>query len=143
MSNVLLLIVQLVMWFLNNVKSHEKCPNGVCEEALAVGATLRTELQSPNVSFGIFDMLRLLRCFPMDRVFAVAKRVIDLFKNCDRCPDGDCSFMEILSCIDLTEAVAIAKEILSIILSSRICDSGKFEITLGQATSGYVVESDE
>jgi hypothetical protein len=136
MPNVWLVVIQLVMLFLRNVKDHENCPDGVCDEALAEGATLKTQLQSPGVSFGIFDMFRFLRCFPMDRVFAVMKRVVDLLKGCQQCPDGDCSLFDILSCLDLKEAVAIAQEILAIIRDSQVCDGdGGNEITLGQAAS--------
>ena len=133
MSNVLLLIVQLVSLFLRNVRKHDDCPDGICEEPLAVAAVLSGQLQSPSVSFGFFDMFRLLRCVPMDRVLAVGRRIFALFRDCERCPDGDCDFLDILGCFDLEEAVDIAKEILAIIQDSRICDGDGQEITLGQA----------
>lgn len=135
MSNVLLLIVQLVSLFLRNAKDHDDCPDGICEEPLGVASTLKMQLQNPSVGFGFFDVFRLLRCIPMDRVLAVGKRIVDLFKGCDRCPDGDCSFFDILGCLDLEEAVAIAKEVLAIIQDSRLCDGEGQEITLGQASS--------
>lgn len=134
MSNVWMLVIQLVALFLRNAKNHENCPDGICEEPLQEAATLRAQIQRPSVSFGFFDIFKFLRCFPMDRVLAVGKRIVALFQNCDRCPDGDCSFFDILSCLDLKEAVDIAKEILDIIRDSQICDGeGDQEITLGQA----------
>jgi hypothetical protein len=135
MPNMWLVVIQLVMLFLRNAKSHENCPDGVCEEALAEGEALKAQVQSPNVSFGLFDTIRFLRCFPMDRVFAVFKRVVALLKGCQQCPAGECSFFDILSCLDLKEAVAIAQEVLAIIRDSRVCDSGRNEITLGEAAS--------
>jgi hypothetical protein len=136
MSNVLLLIINMINLFLRSVQSHEDCPDGICEEPLATAGTLETQLRSPNVNVGIgvFDLVRLMRCIPMDRVAAVAKRIAGLFKECDRCPDGECSFFDILGCLDLGEAVDIVKEVLSIIQDSYICDGeGSDEITLGQA----------
>lgn len=136
MGNVILIVIQLVSLFLRNVKEHKHCPDGICEAPLQAAATLRSQVQSPRVGFGIWDIMKFLRCFPMDRVFDVIKRVGALFRDCDKCPDGDCSFLDILSCLDLKEAVDIAKEVLDIIKDSQICDGdGNEEITLGQATS--------
>lgn len=133
MANVLLLVVQLVSLFLRNVRKHDDCPDGICEEPLAMAAVLSGQLQSPSVSFGFFDFYRIVRCVPMGRVLAVGKRIIELFRSCDHCPDGDCDFLHILGCLDLDEAVDIAKEILAIVRDSQICDGDGQEITLGQA----------
>lgn len=134
MSNMLLLIVQIVMLFLRNVKDHEKCPDGVCDEPMDLGRSLSAQLISPNVSIGPFTIFRFLRCFPMDRVLQVVKRIMALLDGCDRCPDGDCTMWDILSCIDIKEAVDIAKEILEIIKDSQICEGDGKEITLGEAS---------
>lgn len=134
MSNVILLIVQLVSLFLRNARQHHACPDGVCDEPLATAATLKAQLKSPKVGFGFFDFFKLVRCVPVDRVLAVGKRLVELFKGCGKCPDGDCSFFDILGCLDLEEAVAIGKEILDIIRDSKLCDGDESdEITLGQA----------
>lgn len=133
MANVMLFVVQIVMLFLRNAKDHENCPDGVCDEPMALGNTLITQLNSPNVSFSPFSIFSFLRCFPMDRALQVGKRITALLSGCDRCPDGDCSFFDILSCIDLKEAVDIAKEILDIIKDSQICEGDGQEITLGEA----------
>lgn len=133
MPNMWMLVVQLVILFLRNVKEHENCPDGVCDDALLSANELKADLKTENVSFGVFDMIRFLRCFPMDRVFATFKRIVALFQDCDTCPDGECSFWDLLSCLDLQEAVAIAQEILAIIRDSRICDGANGEITLGEA----------
>lgn len=133
MSTVLLLIVQLVSLFLRTAKSHDKCPDGICDEPLKTAATLKAQLNAPNVSFSVFDLFGLLRCFPTDRVFAVVQRCFNLLKDCDRCPDGDCSFLDILSCIDIQEAIAIGKEILDIVRDSQVCDGEDGAITLGEA----------
>lgn len=134
MPNMWMLIVQVVVLFLQNLKKNENCPDGVCDEGLALGESLRSQLKSENVGFGLFDMVRFLRCFPMDRVFGVVKRVVALLQGCNHCPDGDCTFWDLLGCLDLKEAAAIAQEILAIIRDSRICEDGRGEITLGQAT---------
>ena len=137
MTNFLLLIVQIVSLFLKTARKHDDCPDGICEEPLATATTLTVQLQNPKVSLGFFDLFRLLRCVPMDRVVAVGKRIFALFRECDRCPDGDCNFFDILRCIDLAEAVDIAKEVLAIIRDSQICDddSSDDEITLGEAVA--------
>lgn len=134
MSNVMLLIVQLVMLFLRSVKQHEDCPDGVCDEPMALGSTLVTQLGSPKVSISPFTIFKFLRCFPMDRVLQVAKRIMALLDGCGRCPDGDCTMWDILSCIDIKEAVDIAKEVFDIIKDSQICEGDGNEITLGEAT---------
>lgn len=137
MSNFLLLIVQIVSLFLREVRKHDDCPDGICEEPLQLAASLKAQLTNPRVSFGFLDIYRFLRCVPMDRVLAVGKRLFNLFKDCDRCPDGDCDWFHILRCVDLQEAVDIAKEVLDIIRDSRFCDddSSDGEITLGEAVA--------
>lgn len=133
MANMWIMVVQLVILFLRNVKEHENCPDGVCDDALMSANELKADLKTENVTFGVFDLIRFLRCFPMDRVVDVFKRVVGLFQDCDKCPDGECSFWDLLSCFDLQEAVAIAQEILAIIRDSQICDGDGSEITLGEA----------
>ena len=138
MSNVLLLIVNLISLFLKSVQTHEDCPDGICEEPLAVATTMDGQLRSAkvNVGFPMFDLIRMFRCVPMDRVVAVGKRIAAMFRDCDRCPDGECSFFDILGCLDLSEAVDIVKEVLAIIQDSRICeDDESQEITLGAAAT--------
>ena len=135
MSNFLLLMVQLVSVFLKTVRKHDDCPDGICDAPLADAAVLTAKLSSPKVSMGFLDMMSFLRCFPMARVFAVGKRIMALFQECKRCPDGDCSIFDILSCINLEEAVSIAKEVLDIIRDSQTCvDDDGTEITLGQVS---------
>lgn len=136
MNNFLLLIVRIVSLFLETVRKHDDCPDGICDEPIATAATLTAQLRSPKVSFGVFDLYRFFKCIPMDRVYAVGKRIFNLFKGCEKCPDDGCSFFDLLGCFDLTEAVSIAKEILAIISESRMCDGDDGgEITLGQATA--------
>jgi hypothetical protein len=136
MSQALLLLIQLLNLFLRKAAIHKDCPDGACVAPLATAAVLSTQLQAPNVSFGIFDLFRFLRCFPMDRVLAVGKRIVAVFQGCGKCPDGECDFMDILSCIDLKEAIAIVTEIFAIIKDSQVCDdSSSNEITLGEAVS--------
>lgn len=139
MPNALLLIVNALLLFLRNVKGHENCPDGICDEPLAEGAALAATVRAPAVGSrlgGIFDAIRFFRCVELDRVWAVWKRVQTLIAGCDRCPDGECNFLDLLSCIDLTEAVAIVREVLSIIQDSKFCiDDDQGEITLGQAAA--------
>lgn len=135
MQSVFLLIVNLVLILLRYLRECDNCPDGVCDEPIAQAEQLKADLSKPNVSVGLFDLLRFLRCFPMDRVVAVGKRIVALVRDCQRCPDGECTFFDILSCLDLNELVEIVKEIISIIQDSTICDdSSNGEITLGQAT---------
>lgn len=135
MSPALLLILKLLKIFLNTVAAHEDCPDGLCVAPLASAEKLETQLQSPKLSVGVFDIFRFLRCFPMDRVLAVGKRVIAVLNGCGKCPDGECNIMDILSCVDLKEVVSIVTEIVDIIRDSQICDGDdKSEITVGQAT---------
>jgi hypothetical protein len=136
MSQALLLVVSLLNLLLRNISKHKDCPDGLCVPALAASEKLTSQLQVPNLSFGVFDLLRFLRCFPMDRVMAVGKRIVAVFNGCDKCPDGECSFMDILGCVDLKEVIAIVTEILEIIRDSQVCDGGDSrEITLGEAVS--------
>lgn len=136
MSNVLVFLVKMLNLLLKSASNHKDCPDGICAEPLALSASLETQLKSPNVSFGIFDLLSFLRCFPMDRVMAVAKRIAAVVKGCNRCPDGDCSFVDLLGCLDLKEVVSICMEVLAIIRDSQICKGdGGTEITLGQAAA--------
>lgn len=136
MSQALLLLVKLLTLFLQTVSKHKDCPDGVCAAPLETAEQLSSQLQSPSVAFGIFDIFRFLRCFPMDRVLAVGKRIVALFGDCDKCPDGECSLFDLLGCIDLREAVAIVKEVLDIIRDSQVCDGDNDqEITLGEAVS--------
>lgn len=138
MAKSLLFVVQLVNLFLRVAKSHKNCPDGVCDDPLVKSGRLRANLSSPPGAVGFFflDIFSFLRCFPMERVVAVAKRMFALVKTCDFCPDGDCSIFDLLSCIDLPEAVDIAREILSIIEDAKICDDDSDgEITLGAAIS--------
>jgi hypothetical protein len=134
MSNFLLFVVKLLGVFLNSVKRHDDCPDGICDAPLALADKLETGLRAPSLSFGVLDIFSFMRCFPMKRVVEVGKRIVALIQGCDKCPDGGCSFMDILSCINLEEAVSIVKEILDIIRDSQVCvDDEGFEITLGQA----------
>lgn len=136
MSNMLVLLVQMISLFLRTTKKHENCPDGICDEPLALAASLETQLKSPKLSFGVLDLIGFLRCFPMDRVVAVGKRILAVFQGCDRCADGECSFFDILRCVDLKEVVSICQEILAIIRDSQICEGEDgAEITLGQASS--------
>jgi hypothetical protein len=136
MANMLVLLVKLLNLFLKSVSKHKDCPDGICEAPLSLAVSLESQLKSPNVSFGIFDLLSFLRCFPMDRVVAVGKRIVAVLKGCNSCPDGDCGFLDILGCLDLKEVVSICTEILAIIRDSQICKGdGGTEITLGQAVS--------
>lgn len=136
MSNMLVLLVKMISLFLKSASKHKDCPDGVCDEPLALAASLESQLKSPNVSFGIMDLFGFLRCFPMDRVMAVGKRIVAVMQGCNRCPDGDCSFLDILSCVDLKEVVSICMEILAIIKDSQICKGDDdTEITLGQAVA--------
>ena len=133
MSNALVLIVTVLMQLLRLVQSRQDCPDGVCDEPLTAAESLRAELKTPSLTFGVWDFMKLVRCFPMDRVIAVVKRIGSLLKGCDRCPDGDCSFLDVIGCLDLTELVAIVREVISIIEDATICDGDDGEITLGQA----------
>lgn len=135
MSNFLLLMVQFVSVFLKTVRSHDDCPDGICDAPISEASDLTAKLQIPKVSAGIFDMINFFKCFPMARVLAVGKRIMVLFQECKKCPDGDCSIFDILSCINLEEAVSIAKEVLDIIRDSQVCvDDDGTEITLGQVS---------
>ena len=134
MSNLMLLVVQMVAVFLRTVRRHDDCPDGICDQPLLAAASLESQLRSPNVGFGVLDIFGFLRCFPMARVVAVGKRILALLQDCKKCPDGECSFFDILSCLNLEEAVSIAKEILDIIRDSQVCvDDDGFGITLGEA----------
>lgn len=136
MSQALLLIVNLLNLLLRNVAKHKDCPDGLCATALASSVDLASQLQAPNLSFGVFDLFRFLRCFPMDRIAAVGRRIVAVLNGCDKCPDGECTLMDILGCLDLKEVIAIVMEILSIIRDSQVCDGGDSrEITLGEAVS--------
>jgi hypothetical protein len=137
MSPALLLIIKILKIFLNTVAKHEDCPDGLCVAPLAKAGVIESQLQTAKVAFGIFDIFSFLRCFPMDRVLAVGKRIVAVFRDCDKCPDGECNFFDLLSCVDLTEVVAIVTEIMDIISDSKMCDggNGKSEITLGEAVS--------
>jgi hypothetical protein len=136
MSQAILLIVQLLTLLLRTVAAHEDCPDGACRAPLDAAEELSVQLKSPAVTVGIFDLFRFLRCFPMDRVLAVGKRIVALFGNCDKCPDGECSFSDILKCLDLQEVISIVKEVIDIIRDSQICDgNSRNEITLGEAVS--------
>ena len=134
MSNALLWIVQIVSLFLRNARDRNDCPDGICDEPLATAEVLTSQLKEPTVDVGLFGIIRFLRCFPMDRVWDVVGRIKAMLEGCDRCPDGDCSFFDLISCIDIEEAVAIAKEVLSIIADSKFCidGEGNDEITLGE-----------
>jgi len=138
MSPVFLLIVQLCMAFLRNVKGRSDCPDGVCDEALESGELLTAQLESlpPTVGVGIFDIFRFMRAFPMDRVFAVGKRIMALLSTFTPAPGGQFNFADFISKIDLKEAVSIIQEILSILGASKIVNGGgNREITLGEAVS--------
>ncbi len=131
----LLMLVKLLEVFLSTVKRHDDCPDGICDEPMALAVSLESGLNKPNLAFGILDIFGFLRCFPMKRVMEVGKRIVALLDGCKKCPEGGCSFMDMLSCIDLEEAVAIVKEILDIVRDSQVCvDDEGFEITLGEAS---------
>lgn len=132
----LLMLVKLLEAFLNTAKWHDDCPDGICDEPIALANTLESALNKPSVSFGVFDIFHFLRCFPVKRIVEVGKRIVALLEGCKKCPNGPCGFMEILGCIDLKEAVSIVKEILDIIRDSQVCINGEGdEITLGEAVS--------
>lgn len=134
-QKLLLMLVKLLEVFLTSVKRHDDCPDGICDEPLKLAAKLESGLSTPNLAFSVFDIFSFMRCFPMKRVMDVGKRIVALLEGCKKCPEGGCSFMDILSCINLEEAVAIVKEILDIIRDSHVCvDDEGYEITLGQAS---------
>ena len=135
MSNGLLLFIQLLATFLRSVKDRDDCPDGLCDEPLAKAGSLAAKLAKPTVGFGVFDLFRLTQCVPMDRVFAVVQEVRSILSECDRCPDGDCTFFDLIACVDLERVVGVVREILSIVEDSRICIEGDQEITLGEAAA--------
>lgn len=146
MSNGLLLIVQLIATLLRNLKDQDDCPDGLCDEPLAKAEELAAKLGKPTttvslpvevstVGFGFFDLFKLAQCVPVERIFAVVAEVRAILAECDRCPDGECSFLDLLTCVDLDRVVGVVKEILSIVEDSRICIDGDNEITLGEAAA--------